>query len=410
MSDAQPSRTPSDADDRPKDQRHAERENLPSDAAQPAEGPTGERLSAQLARSLHEHLSLKRPTAELVVQTLLAGGHLLLDDVPGVGKTTLARALARLVGGTTTRIQFTSDLLPSDLTGVGVFDRSKGDFVFRPGPLFANVVIADEINRASPKTQSAMLEAMNEGTVSVDGVTHTLPRPFFVIATQNPVESEGTYPLPDAQLDRFMTCTSMGYPPREIEISMLVSPSRTDPLEGLDQVCTPEELLRERARIARIHVSLDVGEYTQRLIEGTRTSPDVAIGASPRAGMALVALARARADIRGRDFVIPDDVRDCFLPTISHRLVLEAGADAESGDARADEILTSILRTTTVPMGSLADDDFPRSRTHRRGARKTGTGRSDADRSTDMGAGASGTASPSKSGSRLSSLLHRRER
>lgn len=326
---------------------------------------TDERLSAQLARSLHEHLSLKRSTAQLVVQTLLAGGHLLLDDVPGVGKTTLARALARLVGGTTTRIQFTSDLLPSDLTGVGVFDRSKGDFVFRPGPLFANVVIADEINRASPKTQSAMLEAMNEGTVSVDGVTHQLPRPFFVIATQNPVESEGTYPLPDAQLDRFMTCTSMGYPPRDVEISMFISPSRTDPLDGLEQVCTPEELLNERARIAQIHVSHDVGDYTQRLIEGTRNNSDVAIGASPRAGMALIALARARADIQGRNFVIPDDVRDCFLPTISHRLVLEAGTNIEGESERADEILTTILHTTTVPMGSLSDDDQP-SLLHRR--------------------------------------------
>lgn len=310
----------------------------------------GTDLAARMVGVLRERLRIGHDAARLVVETLFAGGHLLLDDVPGVGKTTLARAVAGLVGGTTHRIQFTSDLLPGDLTGVTIFDQSTRTFSFQPGPLFANVVIADEINRANPRTQSAMLESMSEGTVSVDGRTHRLPDMFFVVATQNPVEQQGTFPLPEAQLDRFMTCLSLGYPRQDVEISMLQATSQTDPLDGLEPIGTLGEVLKERARIARYFVSRPVAAYARSILEATRTSPRFSLGASPRAGIALMAMSRVRADIDGRDFVTPEDVRSLAVPVLAHRLILGSSAEEAGQDIdEASQVLSDLVGTLPVP-------------------------------------------------------------
>ncbi len=264
--------------------------------------------------------------------------------------TSLARAVAGLVGGTTHRVQFTSDLLPGDLTGVTVFDPSTRTFSFQPGPLFANVVIADEINRANPRTQSAMLESMSEGTVSVDGRTHRLPDMFFVVATQNPVEQQGTFPLPEAQLDRFMTCLSLGYPRKDVEISMLRAASQTDPLDGLEAIGTLDEVLAERSRIASFFVSRRVADYARSILQATRTSPQFSLGASPRAGIALMAMARVRADIDGRDFVTPEDVRALAVPVLAHRLILRARADEAGQDiGAAGQVLEDLVAALPVP-------------------------------------------------------------
>lgn len=306
-------------------------------------------LPARMVRVLEDRLHLQQDAVQLVVETLFAGGHLLLDDVPGVGKTTLARAIARLVGGTTHRIQFTSDLLPSDLTGVTMFNQQTRTFTFQPGPLFANVVIADEINRASPRTQSAMLEAMSEGTVSIDGTTHNLPPLFFVVATQNPVEQQGTFPLPEAQLDRFMTCTSLGYPREDVEIRILRSTSATDPLQGLATLCTQDEVIAQRKRIASLYVSKTVARYTRHLLQATRTSSSFALGASPRAGLALVAMARVHAAIAGRDFVTPDDVRSRATAVLAHRLVLRQSEGGDGSIRATRNVLSDLVSTIPIP-------------------------------------------------------------
>lgn len=277
-------------------------------------------LIARIADALEQVLCCRRPAIDLAVMTMIAGGHLLIEDVPGTGKTTLARALARTVQCDMVRIQFTSDMLPSDLTGVSVFNQQTQEFTFHPGPLFSQVVLADEVNRANPKAQAAMLEAMEERRISVDGVTRELPRPHLVIATQNPIEMEGTYPLPEAQLDRFMTRISLGYPSPAAEAQMVMSPSGSDPLERLEPVCTTDELLAATRIAAQIKVSPQVADYAVALLTATRTSPQIALGASPRAGLALLAMSRVRALTLGQEAVYPGDVRAMALPVLSHRI------------------------------------------------------------------------------------------
>ncbi|MBK1685667.1 AAA family ATPase [Rhodoferax fermentans] len=266
------------------------------------------------------------------VACLLAGGHLLIEDVPGVGKTTLAHALARTFGLQFSRVQFTSDLMPSDLLGVSVFERSQEAFVFHPGPLFTQVLLADEINRASPKTQSALLEAMEEKQVSIDGQTRPLPSPFFVIATQNPMDQVGTYALPESQLDRFLMCLSLGYPSREAERQLLGGADRRELVEALPSLLSPAELLLLQNQVLAVHTSGPLLDYVQDLLAATRSGSWFVQGLSPRAGIAVVRAAKARALLSGRDYVAPDDVRAILPQTIAHRLV--PSADANRG-ARA---------------------------------------------------------------------------
>jgi MoxR-like ATPase len=286
----------------------------------------GHALLERLRAAIEGALEGKPEVVELGIVCLLAGGHLLIEDVPGVGKTTLARALARSVGGDLRRIQFTSDLLPSDVLGVSVYDQRRNQFEFKPGPIFANVLLADEINRASPRTQSALLEAMNEGQVSIDGVTTPLPDPFFVIATQNPEDFAGTYPLPESQLDRFMMRIHVGYPPSHVEQRLLLNPS-LDRVGGVAQVLDPQELVRLQREVDRIKFDPSLATYLHAVITSTRTSPAIAIGASPRASINLSLAARARAKLRGRDYCIADDIHDLAVPVLAHRVRLAAQAD-----------------------------------------------------------------------------------
>ena len=280
---------------------------------------------------------------ELAFSALLAGGHLLIEDFPGVGKTTLAHAIAIVTGGKWQRIQFTNDLLPADILGVSVWLREAEAFEFRPGPIFANVVLADEVNRATPRTQSALLEAMAEQQVSVDAQTHPLPQPFFVIATQNPLDLVGTYPLPDSQLDRFLLRISLGYPAREQERALLVEPDRKTLLAGLETILSPADVLELNAAAEALHVSEHVLDYIQMLVEATRTHASLRAGLSPRATLALVKTARARALLKGREYVLPDDVKQIFKPLAAHRLQSSPNSGAP------EDVVEQILDETRVP-------------------------------------------------------------
>ena len=286
----------------------------------------------------------KPEVVELAFSALLAGGHLLIEDLPGVGKTTLAQALSRVLGGDWQRVQFTNDMLPADILGVSVFRRSDECFEFRPGPVFANIVLADEINRATPRTQSALLEAMAEGQVTVDGHTHALPRPFFVIATQNPLDLAGTYPLPDSQLDRFLLRTSIGYPSPEQERRLLVEPDRRQLLEDLKPVLAQDRVLELSARAQALHVSEPLLDYIQALVHATRTHASLRAGLSPRAALALIRTARAHALVKGQDFCLPENVKQIFPYLAAHRLqtLPESGTDS-------DRVVQEILTDTAVP-------------------------------------------------------------
>ncbi|MBH1986410.1 MAG: MoxR family ATPase [Burkholderiales bacterium] len=286
----------------------------------------------------------KREQVTLSVICLLAGGHLLIEDVPGVGKTTLSHALARSLGLSYARVQFTSDLLPSDLIGVSIYERQKEDFVFHPGPVFAQVLLADEINRAGPRTQSALLEAMEERQVTVDGQTLPLPSPFFVIATQNPSEQLGTHPLPESQLDRFAMRLSLGYPDAAAERALLIGADRRQSLQALPAVMSQEDWLTWQARVERVHVSEALLDYLQALILATRDGRWFAQGLSPRAGLSLLRLARARALVSGRGHVSPEDLQALWVPAVAHRLqALSQSGRSASAQARA------LLEATPVP-------------------------------------------------------------
>ena len=278
---------------------------------------------------------------------LLAGGHLLIEDAPGVGKTTMAHAIAISMGLPFRRIQFTSDLLPSDVIGVSVYERNGGQFVFHPGPIFTEVLLADEINRASPKTQSALLEAMEESQVSVDGLSRPLPNPFFVIATQNPLHQVGTFPLPESQLDRFLMCISLGYPDRAAERSLLAGESRRDMLKSLDATARPADLLAAQAEARKVYVSAALLDYVQALIAHTRASGKYAEGLSPRGGLALLAAARAWAWLDGREHVIPEDLQNILPCVAGHRL---HATSRETGRAlHGKELVSQLIGAVPVP-------------------------------------------------------------
>jgi MoxR-like ATPase len=301
---------------------------------------------ARLAAAISRVVEGKPDVVRLALAVLLAEGHLLIEDVPGVGKTTLAKALARSIDGSVRRIQFTPDLLPSDVTGVAVYDQESRAFEFKPGAVFANIVVADEINRASPKTQSALLECMEERQVTVDGVTYELARPFMVVATQNPLEMEGTYPLPEAQRDRFTARVSMGYPDREAELAMLDERSTSDPLTELTPVTDAAHVRDLVAAVGRLHVAEPLRRYVVSLVEATRRSPDLRLGASPRAGLQLLRAARATAALAGRDHVLPDDVQAMAVPVLAHRLLLTSDAALARRDTQ--RVVTDLLATVPV--------------------------------------------------------------
>jgi MoxR-like ATPase len=283
----------------------------------------------------------------LALTVLLAEGHVLIEDVPGVGKTMLAKALARSTGCSVRRIQFTPDLLPSDITGVSAYNQERREFEFKSGPVFANIVVGDEINRASPKTQSALLECMQERQVTVDGRTHLLTPPFMVIATQNPIEMEGTYPLPEAQRDRFTARISMGYPSAESELAMLDAHGSSSPLDTLEPVAQAEDVTELITAVRTVHVAEPLKQYVIRLVAATRASPQLRLGASPRAALHLLRAARARAALDGRDFVIPDDMQALALPVLAHRLL--PSAEAVVTQQPPERVLSAIVEHLPLP-------------------------------------------------------------
>jgi MoxR-like ATPase len=291
----------------------------------------------------------KRQTVELAVTGLLCQGHLLIEDVPGVGKTMLARSLARSLGCSFSRIQFTPDMLPSDVTGVSIFNQVSREFEFRPGPVMAQIVLSDEINRATPKTQAALLEAMEERQVTVDGVTRPLPRPFMVLATQNPIEYEGTFPLPEAQVDRFLMRLRLGYPAQSDEIRILERQQFRHPFEDLNQVVSVDELTQAQEAIKDVFVSPALKRYIVDLAHQTREHPEVYLGASPRGSLALYRTSQARAAMTGRDFVLPDDIKALAAPALAHRVILGPGARLR--DLSARQIVEEILHGVPVPGG-----------------------------------------------------------
>ncbi|MCH7739745.1 MAG: MoxR family ATPase [Chloroflexi bacterium] len=289
----------------------------------------------------------KRSPVELGVIALIAGGHALIEDVPGVGKTLLARSIARSTGSKFKRLQFTPDLLPSDVTGVSVYNQKTNEFEFRPGPIMAQIVLADEVNRATPKTQSALLEAMEEGQVTVDGVTYELPQPFMVLATQNPIEYEGTFPLPEAQLDRFFLRISLGYPDPDHEVAVMNSHLTSEPIKELEPIAAPDDIVRLQQAVRGVYIDDLVKQYIVALSNATRDHVDIALGVSPRASLALMRGSQARALMDGRDYVVPDDVKSIAVPVMSHRLILTPAARMR--EATGDTLVAEVLDATPVP-------------------------------------------------------------
>lgn len=301
-------------------------------------------MAERLVANVEQVIIGKRPAVELAVIALISKGHLLIEDAPGVGKTMLARSLAKSIDCSFKRIQFTPDMLPGDITGVAVYNQKTSDFEFRPGPIMANIVLADEINRATPKVQSALLECMEEGQISVDGVTHQLPMPFHVLATQNPIEYEGTFPLPETQLDRFLLRVSLGYPTTADEIAIMAKQQYRHPIEQLGAVADSADVLRLQEAVRQIYVDDLVKQYIAALVTATRHHPEIYLGASPRGSLALFRTAQARALMYGRDFVLPDDVKVLAEAVLAHRLIVRATEQLpeKSGRARVAEILATV--------------------------------------------------------------------
>ncbi|MEV6983166.1 MoxR family ATPase [Sphaerisporangium sp. NPDC051017] len=301
----------------------------------------------RIGEAIESVIEGKRDVVRLTLTVLLAEGHLLIEDVPGVGKTMLAKALARSIDCPVRRVQFTPDLLPSDITGVSAFNQQTREFEFKPGPVFANIVVGDEINRASPKTQSALLECMEEHQVTVDGTTYRLDTPFMVIATQNPIEMEGTYPLPEAQRDRFTARIAMGYPEPAAELEMLDVHGASSPLDKLEPVATTAEVRALIDAVRAVYVSQPIKKYAIDMVAATRQSPDLRLGASPRATLHLVRAARAHAALSGRDYVIPDDLQDLAVPVLAHRLL--PSLEAQGQRRRPEQVMADLVRRLPVP-------------------------------------------------------------
>lgn len=304
--------------------------------------------ASRLEDNLGRVIQGKGDSIRLVVTALLAGGHVLLEDVPGVGKTTLAKSLARSVGGIFRRVQFTPDLLPADILGSAFYNPKEGTFGFRPGPIFANIVLADEINRTSPRTQAALLEVMSENQITIEGERRDLPQPFFVIATQNSTDFHGTYPLPEAQLDRFAVRVTLGYPDFADELDILQSQHAAHPFDTLLPVLTCDELRQLQAQVKTVRMDTSVAQYLLRLVEHTRADPRLRLGLSPRASLMLYRMAQAHAAVLGRDFVLPDDVRALAVPTLAHRIALDTRARTESGGGQAG-VIQDALDAIPVP-------------------------------------------------------------
>ena len=306
-------------------------------------------VAGRIQVNIEQVIEGKPDVVRLALVVLLAEGHLLIEDVPGVGKTMLAKALARSIDCSVRRVQFTPDLLPSDVTGVSVYNQETREFEFKPGPVFANLVVGDEINRASPKTQSALLEAMEERQVSVDGVTYVLETPFMVIATQNPIEMEGTYPLPEAQRDRFTARLSMGYPSAAAELQMIATHGAADPLTDLSPVADADDI-RQLIQVVRgVHVADDLARYVVALVTATRASTDLRLGASPRSTLQLIRAARAQAALDGRDYVRPDDLQELAAPVLAHRLLLTAAAQVSGRTTEA--VVAELVDRVPLPIG-----------------------------------------------------------
>ena len=310
-------------------------------------------IAEKLLDNLGRVLLGKKEEQRLAVMALMCRGHLLIEDVPGVGKTMLARSIARSIGGVFRRIQFTPDQLPADITGVSIYNQKTGEFEWRPGPIVAQVVLADEINRASPKTQAALLECMEEHQITVDGVTHPMPEPFIILATQNPIEYEGTFPLPETELDRFLIRLHLGYPGHEEEMGVLEAQRYEHPINSIEQVVSESELATLQNAVKGIHVEPAVRDYIVTIVEATRSHPDLYLGASPRGSLALFRLSQARALLEGRDFALPDDIKDLVYPALGHRVILSSQARIRGKTPRA--VLDEVLDRIPVPGATPSD-------------------------------------------------------
>ena len=308
-------------------------------------------VTNQLLENVEKVIVGKTDAIRLTITGLLCQGHILIEDVPGTGKTMLAKSIARSIGGTFNRIQFTPDMLPSDVTGVSIFNQKTNEFEYRHGPIVAQIVLTDEINRATPKTQAALLEAMEEHQVTVDGKTHPLPEPFLVLATQNPIEYEGTFPLPEAQMDRFLLRISLGYPATNHEVRMLTNQQLHHPIEDLKQVIEIAELLRAQEAVKRVKVTAEIKRYIVGLVEKTRAHGEIYLGASPRGSLALFRTSQARAAILGRDYVLPDDVKALAVPALAHRLIV--GSAARIREVDAVDVIEEVLEKVPVPGGEV---------------------------------------------------------
>ena len=308
------------------------------------------RIAQDIVDNVSKVIIAKRSVIELALVAVIAQGHLLIEDVPGVGKTMLAKSISASIGCSFKRIQFTPDLLPSDIVGVSIYNQSNGEFQFRSGPVMAQVVLVDEINRATPKTQSALLEAMEELQISVDGVTRPLDKPFVVMATQNPIEYEGTFPLPEAQLDRFLMRISLGYPTFEGELAGIEGQELAHPIEGLGAVANSDDMIKLQEAARNIYVDIAVREYIVSLIGATRNHEDVSLGASPRASLGMFRAVRALAILRDRDYVIPDDVKDLAYPVLAHRLILSSSARMQG--VQTGQVLDGLLESVAIPGAS----------------------------------------------------------